>query len=145
MMKNKFISYLNFFVGIGALVFLLSLFLVFGFKNGFGGSFKIIFSALPLCGITYLVLYLCAWVHYRLLSVFLGKAVTERQLNTVRVGTLAFVGVVEVLLLLSLLQMNSTYSIIILFIPPLALVSLFIVFWIAKILGLRSSPTGRLL
>ena len=134
-MKNKFVFYLNLFVGIGALIFLLSLFFVFGFKNGFGDSFKIIFSALPFCGIIYLVLYLCAWVHYRLLVVFLGKAVKERQLGVVRFGTLIFVGVVEVLLLLSLLQMNSTYSIIVLFIPPLALVSLGIVFLVEKVLG----------
>jgi len=139
MMKNKFIFYLNFFVGVGALVFLLGLFLTFGFKNGFDGLPRIIFSALPLLGMIYLVLYFCAWVHYRLLIVFLGKGVKERQVGAVQFGSLVFVVVVEILLLLSLLQMNSTYSIIALFIPLLALVSFIIVFVSAKILGSKPS------
>lgn len=144
-MKNKFIFFLNLFVGVGAFLFLFGLFLVGGFKHGFLFSFRLIPVSLPLCGMIYLVLYFCAWVHYRLLVVFLGRKAKEIQLDTVRFGTLGYIGVAEVFILATLPHINSTYSLIVIYFPPLAFVSFIIIFAIAKILGLRPSanPTEK--
>src|ERR1035441_7580973 len=121
--KHKFIFYLTLFIGVEAVLFLLGLFLAGGVKNGFIVSFQLIPTAFPLCGMIFLVLYFFAWVHYRLLVVFLGREAKERQLDAVRFGTLGLTGFFEVFALATLPHANSTYSLIVFYIPPLALVT----------------------
>ncbi len=130
--KFKIITPLTQIIGIGALLYLLELFLVEGYKNGFGDSFHIVFVTLPACGMIFLVIYFFAWVHYQLLLVSFRNNLNERLLGVARLGTFVLVGLVELFILITLFQINSTYSLVVLYIPPMAFLSFIVVFLIAK-------------
>lgn len=130
--KFKISTPLTRIVGIGALLYLLELFLVEGYKNGFGDSLHLVFVALPACGMIFLVIYFFAWVHYRLLLISFRNNLNERVLGVARLGTFVLAGLVELFILTTLFQINSTYSLVVLYIPPMAFLSFIVIFLIAK-------------
>jgi hypothetical protein len=97
---------------------------------------RIIWGSLEYWAINQLVICVFAWVHFRILMDMLGNSAKERQLNTVRYGTLVFVVMIEIFSL-SILLAKPIPLLIIYYTVPFTVISFVIVLLLTKILGLK--------